>query len=120
MTWLTFKILIQEHLPKILVILAVLAGLAVFGGGVYWFRGVMAERDELKISNSLYQVASAGMTVELTANKKALLDNEETIKRQAAESAALAAKLKEVYANDPKARAWADCPLPDSITCLRR
>ena len=109
-------------MTKIKLIAAGLALLAALGGAFaagWTGRGWRADRDISDIKAEAQAQASAAWAAEVEANRKALADLEETNRRQAAESAALADKLREVYANDPQARAWADCPLPDSLTCLR-
>ena len=106
-------------MTKAKLIAGVLVLAAAFGGG-WTARGWLAGRDISDIKAEAERQARAAVAAESEANMKALADSEETNKRQAAEIAAMAAKLKEVYDNDPDARAWRDCPLPGSITCLRQ
>jgi hypothetical protein len=64
--------------------------------------------------------ASAAYAAEIEAGRKALAEREAEIARLTAESAALADKFKEAYANDPEAKDWADTTLPDSVVGLLR
>lgn len=75
--------------------------------------------DGLKAELAASQAEAAGLSKELKLNWQALERREAERNRLAAENEALAAKLKEVYANDESAKAWADSPCPDSVLdCL--
>jgi hypothetical protein len=83
-------------------------------------RGWKAEKDLAGLAARAEAQASAAYAAEAQANRKALEEREAEIARLTAESAALADKFKEAYANDPEAKDWADTALPDSVVGLFR
>jgi hypothetical protein len=96
-----------------------LAALLVFALG-WTLRGWKAEKDLAEVAARAEAQASAAYAAEAQANRQALAEREAEIARLTAESAALADKFKETYANDPEAKDWADTALPDSVAGLFR
>jgi len=104
-------------MTKFKIIGAGLALLATFGAG-WAAKGVLAERDRGKMAVAIEAQARAAYEAEAAADKKALTEREERLKNLTKANRDLSGKLREAYAKDPKARAWADTCLPDSVTCL--
>ena len=98
--------------------MAVLGLLGAVFLALLWVQGVRAERDELRGKLELAEQAVAVYEAEAEAGRKALAAREDEMIRLIAEKTALRRELGELYENDPAARAWADCALPDSVTCL--
>jgi hypothetical protein len=110
----------MDLISQIKIIAAVLAGLLLAGLGLYiaWLRSeLLTKRKQLEDSRR----EASGLALEIEANRRGLAEREAERERLAGEKAALAAKLEEVYQNDPEARTWGDNDCPDGvIDCLRK
>jgi hypothetical protein len=125
MFWLTAKIFFQEHLPKFAIGAVIFFALAAMVGGGVYVRGLAARAENAEAAAEIAKAeerkarkAMEGMSVEIEGNRKALEARDEQINKLARGREATAAKDKEAYDADPKARAWADCALPDAVACL--
>ena len=99
---------------------AVILALLIMAGLCIYAAGLRSDRDRLARDLDAARQESAGMALELKANRLALADRAAEMERLANEYAALAATLEEVYRNDPEANAWADALCPVSVLdCLR-
>ena len=97
--------------------------LAIILAGATWFYvgQLRAEKDLAVMQMQTLARENAGLAAEVETNRRALEARARAAAVLAAEKAELETKLKEVYQNDPKARAWADSPCPDGVLdCLRR
>lgn len=81
---------------------------------------VQADNDFLRLANDALRRENMAMSLELEANRAAVLAREAETARLSAENVALTAAINEVYANDPNAKAWADAACPDSVLCVLR
>lgn len=91
------------------------------GAGWLWIGQLRAEKEALAVRVQTLARENVGLAAEVEANVRALARREAERLRLVEEKAALESKLKEVYADDPEARAWADSPCPDGVfECLRR
>jgi hypothetical protein len=96
-------------------VLLLVAGLWVYAAGL---KSELFQKTK-QLEDSQKEVA--GMVLELEANRRGLAEREAAVELLRSESAALTAKLEEVYQNDPEARAWGDGDCPDGvIACLRK
>lgn len=97
-----------------------LVALLLAGAAWLYVGQIRAERDLAVHQARTLASENVGLTIELESNQKALATREAERTRLLAERRALEAKLQEVYADDPKSRAWAGSPCPDGVLeCLR-
>jgi dephospho-CoA kinase len=106
-------------MTKLKLIAGVLALAVAFGGG-WTSRGWLADRDKAAREAAAERQARAAVAAEVEAGRKALAEREDRIKDLTETNRIMSEKLREAYAKDPEARAWADSCLPDSIECLLR
>ena len=106
-------------MTKFKLIAGVLALAVAFGGG-WTGRGWLAGKDKAEVEAAAERRARAAVAAELTAGRLALVEREDRIKDLTETNRLMSEKLREAYAKDPEARAWADSCLPDSIECLLR
>jgi len=104
-------------MSKIKLMAAGLAVLAAFTAG-WTVRGWKADKAAAELAAQAQTEAREAYAAEAKANIRALAAREAEIKKLNAEADRLAEALQEAYENDPKARAWADCALPDAVACL--
>ena len=83
-----------------------------------WITRLEADNELLRFEADSLNRERLALTLELEANRAALLSREAERERLANENAALVAAINEVYANDPAAKNWADALCPDGILCL--
>lgn len=102
--------------------------LSVLLGWLFWSRAnlktdlVQAEANvtTLQTANRAKAKAIEGLRSYAKDTEKALGQRDKALKNITAQREALRQQLEEVVRNDPKARAWADEPLPDSVLRLLR
>ena len=119
MSWLALKLLFQDHAPKIVVGLAVLTGVVLFGLGIFWFRGVVADRDKFQAEARRYEAealsAQNALAAQTADSLKALAERDATVREITEANRNLSEKLREAYAANPETRALAETCLPDSV-----
>jgi hypothetical protein len=93
--------------------------LGVLYGG-WAVMSIMNERDKAVEANAALLRSNLALILETEKNRAALAEREAEIKKLNAEADLVAAALQKEYKNDPKAKAWADCAMPDAIACLLR
>lgn len=94
-----------------------LAAALLFTAG-WGARGWRADKDLAEMMSAMERRASEALAAESKANALALADRETELEKMAAESAALADKLKETFENDPETRSWGATILPGSVIGL--
>lgn len=113
---------------KIIALLGSALGLALLIGWLALSRANLktdlatSEANALKYQGSARQKAAVieDMQRAATATESALSTRDVALKTITAQREALRVKLAEVLRDDPKVRAWADEPIPDSVRGLLR
>lgn len=93
---------------------------------IFWFRGeaikAKAERDNWKEAAETYKQVNETNLSTIATLKRARDANDKLATDLAAEVAAIRARgvetrtvIREIYRNEPEARAWGDMPVPDSV-----
>ena len=113
---------------KLAVYLGAALVLAILLGWLFWSRAnlkadlVQAEANvtTLQGANRAKAKAIEGLRDYVKDTDKALGQRDKALKDITAQREALRQQIEEVMRNDPKARAWTDEPLPDSVRRLLR
>ncbi|MDL2226986.1 hypothetical protein LJB86_04950 [Deltaproteobacteria bacterium OttesenSCG-928-M10] len=112
-------------LTKIKITLAAAVVLAALGGWLY-VKALSADNRRLALAAETaraeagqWRQEAAGLRRALADERRAVIISQAIIAGQTAETAALKARLKEVYASDQYNQNWADSPCPPDVAdCL--